>query len=230
MPDLVYVLQMIEKIIKAVPYTAAITLAAAVISTVFSILLTVVYVRRLPGFYQLLSVYISFFRSTPSLIHIFIVYYGLPLVLKPFGIVLDASGKTLYAICALSLFYTSYLIEIIRPAYLSIDKGQHEAALSIGLKPLQKEFRIIVPQVVPIILPAMGTAFIELIKDTSVLFVIGLTDIMGKANIIITNDYGVKKLEVYIAVGAIYWVITTIGSFGNQYLEKKCKGMRRGIV
>lgn len=227
MIDLVYIWKMFWRLLERGPYTIAISLTAIVISTFLAILLTVIKVKKVPAASQIISVYLSFFRSTPGLIHILLIYYGLPLLLKPFGIVLDASGKTFYAIAALSLSNAACMVEILRPAYLAIDKGQHEAALSIGLSTLQKEFRIILPQVVPIALPAMGNSFIELIKDTSILYIIGLTDIMGEAKNIIANSQGTKKVEVYIAAGLIYLIITTLGNLGNQYLETKCRKVGR---
>lgn len=227
MLDLAYIWKMFVRLWESVPITIAVSLAAIAISTFLAILFTVIKVKKVAVASQIINVYLSFFRSTPGLIHILLIYYGLPLLLKPFGIVLDASGKTFYAIAALSLSNAANMVEILRPAYLSIDKGQHEAALSIGLSTLQKELRIILPQVVPIALPAMGNAFIELIKDTSILFVIGLTDIMGMAKNIIANSRGTSKAEVYIAAGLIYLIITTIGNRGNQYLERRCQKIRK---
>jgi L-cystine transport system permease protein len=90
---------------------------------------------------------------------------------------------------------------------LSVDKGQLDAADSIGMTGMMKFRRVILPQMLPIAWPNIENALIELVKDTSVLFVIGLFDIMGMAKMFIQNDYGVKKLEVYIAAGIVYWCI-----------------------
>ena len=111
--------------------------------------------------------------------------------------------------------------EYLRPAYLAVDRGQHDAADSIGMTGFTKLRRIILPQMLPIAWPNLENAFVELVKDTSVLFVIGLTDIMGMAKKIISNDYGVKKLEVYLAAAAIYGCITFAVSKLCQLLEKK---------
>lgn len=223
MIDFAYVWKMFGRLLDRAPYTVGISFAAIVISTILAVLLTMVKVKKIPVANWIINIYLSFFRSTPGLIHILLIYYGLPLLLKPFGIVLDASGKTFYAIAALSFSNAACMAEILRPAYLSIDKGQHEAALSIGLNSLQKECRIILPQVMRVALPAMGNSFIELIKDTSILFVIGLTDVMGEAKNIIANSRGTGKVEVYIAAGLIYLIITTIGNWGNRYLEARCR-------
>ena len=223
MVDFTYFGKMFGRLLERATYTVGISLAAIAISTILAILLTMIKVKRVPAANWIVNVYLSFFRSTPGLIHILLIYYGLPLLLKPLGIVLDASGKTFYAIAALSFSNAACMTEILRPAYLSIDRGQHEAALSIGLNSLQKECRIILPQVMRVAFPAMGNTFIELIKDTSILFVIGVTDVMGEAKNIIANSLGTRKVEVYIAAGLIYLIITTIGYWGNQYLEARCR-------
>lgn len=163
MLDFTVIWKTFGRLATSVPYTITIAFVSILLSTALAILLSMVKIKKVKIAGALVELYLSFFRSTPGLIHILLVYYGLPLVLKPFGIILDASGKNIYSIAALSLSYAANLSEILRPAYLSIDKGQHEAALCAGLNSFQKEYRIILPQVMPIALPAMGNAFIELI-------------------------------------------------------------------
>ena len=81
---------------------------------------------------------------------------------------------------------------------------------------------MIFPQMLPVAMPNLENAMIELVKDTSVLYMIGLTDIMGKAKKLITNDYGVRKLEVYLAAAYLYWVITFVVSKAFRQLSRKC--------
>lgn len=230
MLDFAYVGKMLERLAGRVPYTISLAFFSVIFSTVIAVLLTMVRVKKVPALNQIIEVYISFFRSTPGLIHILLLYYGLPVLLKPLGVELSLSGKTFYGIAALSLSYATYLSEILRPAYLSIDKGQHEAALSMGLSSLQKEFRIILPQVLPIALPAMANSFIELIKDTSILFIIGMADLMGTARNIVSNNHGMKRTEVYLAVGLLYLLITTLGGFLSKYVEIRCQKVKNVTV
>ena len=130
------------------------------------------------------------------------------MLLRGLGLNIDDWSKTVYVLLALVLYNGAHMSEFLRPAYLAVDKGQHDAADSIGMNAWTKFTRIILPQMLPVAWPNIENAMIELVKDTSVLFVIGLTDIMGRAKMIIANDYGVKKLEVYLAAGIIYWCIT----------------------
>lgn len=221
--DMLYVIETLSKLLKVVPYTIFIMIVSGTLGLLLAIIVTAIRIKKIKIWNPLMGIYISFFRSTPCIIHLFLVYYGLPIVLELVGIDISWWSKTIFATVALVLFNGAYVSEILRPAYLSVDKGQHEAAESVGLTGFKKFYRIICPQAVPIALPSLGNAVIDLIKDTSVLFIIGLVDIMGKAKLIIASDYGVKKLEVYIAVGIIYWMITFISNIGMKSLEKKYK-------
>ena len=219
--DFSYVLKMIERISAAIPYTLLIIVISGVMGLLLASGVAAIRIKKWKVLYPITSIYVSFFRSTPCLIHIFLVYYGLPLILREFGIFADGWSKTLYASLALILFNGAYLSEFLRPAYLAVEKGQHDAADSVGMTGLSKFRRIILPQMLPIAWPNLENAFVELVKDTSVLFVIGLTDIMGLAKKIISNDFGVKKLEVYLAAAVIYWCITFAVSKICQLVEKQ---------
>jgi len=218
--DFEYILNILPKFIKIFPFTVLIIAISGTLGLFLAIVITAARIKKIPVINEIIEVYISFFRSTPGIIHLFLVYYGLPIFLNQFVIDINWWSRAAYSILALVLFNGAYLSEILRPAYLSVDKGQHEAADSIGLSGFKKLYRIILPQAVPIALPNLGNALIDLIKDTSVLFIIGLVDIMGKAKLLIANDYGVKKLEVYIVVGLIYWVLT----FTTDFVMKRIEG------
>lgn len=220
--DFEYLTYAFFRILKFVPNTLLIAAISTVLSLTLAIPVAMLRIKKIPAVEAVLKIYMSFFASTPGLVHVFIVYYGIPAILKLFGVILGGGGKLFYASAALTLNYIVQFAEVIRPAYLSIDKGQHEAALSVGMTGWQKEKRIILPQVVPIALPAVANGFVELIKDTSILFVLGVQDIMGSAKTIISNDYGAKKLEVYVAVGIIYLVIITVSTIFTKRIEKLC--------
>jgi L-cystine transport system permease protein len=219
--DFIYVIEVLVKLMKVVPYTLLIMLVSGLAGLFLAVLILAIRINKIKGLNPLIGVYISFFRSTPALIHLFLVYYGMPIVLSKIGIDISSWNKSVFAVLSLALFNGAYLSEILRPAYLAVDKEQHDAADSIGLTKFQKLHRIIIPQAVPIALPGLGNALIDLIKDTSVLFVIGLIDIMGKSKLLIASDYGVKKLEVYIAAGIIYWGITNISNVIINGFEKR---------
>lgn len=219
--DISYVLEIIQRISNAIPYTLFIFLISGVLGLILAMGIAVIRIKKWTIIYPLANLYVSFFRSTPCLIHVFIIYYALPLILSQFGISIDHWSKTIYVSLALILYNGAHMSEFLRPAYLAIDKGQHDAADSIGMSTFAKFRRILLPQMLPVAWPNLENAMVELVKDTSVLYVIGLVDIMGKAKAIIANDYGVRKLEVYIATAVIYWCITFAVSKLFRVWEKK---------
>ena len=221
--DFIYVFEVLIKLMKVVPYTILIMLVSGIFGLILAILILAIRLNKIKGLNLVVGVYLSFFRSTPVLIHLFLVYYGLPILLDKIGIDISSWSKSVFAVLSLTLFNGAYISEVLRPAYLAVEMGQHDAADSIGLTKFKKLQRIIIPQMIPIVLPGLGNALIDLIKDTSVLFVIGLVDIMGRAKLLIANDYGVQKLEVYIAAGIIYWVIIKIFNVLVSRFEEKYK-------
>jgi L-cystine transport system permease protein len=216
-----YIAKILPKLMTVVPLTLLVVLVAGVLGFFLGIIVTAIRVKKVKVLFQIVSVYVSFMRSTPSLIQLFVVYYGMPILFKLAGIDIQQWSRTGFAILTLVLHNGAYLSEVMRPAYLAVDKGQHDAADSIGLTGTQKFLRIICPQVVPIALPSLGNLLIDLIKDTSILFTIGVVDLMGKAKLIITSDYGVAQLKVYIILAIIYWIISAAAEKGIHILEDK---------
>lgn len=157
------------------------------------------------------DIYIHILRCTPSIVLLFIVFYGIPkFVLVLFGININFWPKIIFVIIALSLLYSAQLAEIIRSALIAVGKEQYEAALSVGLSPFQSLFRIIFPQAFVIAIPNLGNSLISLLKEGSLAYTIGLIDIMGSGNLIIARNYGAYALETYIALAIIYWALTLI--------------------
>ena len=174
--------------------------------------------------------YINVIRCTPSIVLLFIVYYGIPkLALGLFGLDLNFSSKIIYVIISLSLLYSATLAEIIRSAYLALGRQQYEAALSIGLTPAQAVRRVMLPQGLVVALPNLGNSLISLFKEGSLAFTIGLIDMMGAGNLIISRNYGAYSLETYLALAAIYWALTLIIEQVFLRLEKHYSKGRRNL-
>ena len=115
--------------------------------------------------------------------------------------------------------------EVIRSAYESVDKGQFEAAVSVGLSPFQAYRRIVFPQAFVVAIPNFGNSLLELIKEGSLAYTIGLIDVMGKANLIIASNYNAHALEIYLALSIIYWIISIVI---EQVFLKFEKGFSKG--
>ena len=174
--------------------------------------------------------YINVIRCTPSIVLLFIVYYGIPkLGLGLFGLNLNFSSKIIYVIISLSLLYSASLAEIMRSAYLALGRAQYEAALAVGLTPMQAVWRVMLPQGIVVALPNLGNSLISLFKEGSLAFTIGLIDMMGSGNLIISRNYGAYSLETYLALAIIYWGLTLLIEQLFLRLEKHFSKGRRSL-
>ena len=158
------------------------------------------------------KIYIQIFRGTPMIVQATVIYYG---VLAYFGYwSAFAAG-----IVVVSLNTAAYMAEIIRGGVNAVDKGQHEAGLSIGMSYFQVMRHIVFPQAIKHAIPAIGNELVVNIKDTAVLSVIAVTDLFYSSKFIITNNF--RPFEVYFIISVIYLMLTLTSSFLLRKLEKK---------
>ncbi|MCX7710245.1 MAG: amino acid ABC transporter permease [Clostridia bacterium] len=158
--------------------------------------------------------YIWLFRGTPLMMQIFFIYFAFPLFFDPPRGLPDFPS----ALIALSLNSAAYLAEIIRAAIQSIDKGQMEAAKALGMSYGQAMRRVIVPQSYRRLIPPVGNEFIMLLKDSSLVAVIGMTELM-RITSQISNRTG--NAMIYIPAAALYLAMTTVFTIVFERLEKK---------
>lgn len=157
----------------------------------------------------LANAYTTVMRCTPAIVLLFLVYYGIPAFAEGvFGIYLQDVSTGVFVVVTFSLQFAAMMSEVIRSSYLAIDKGQFEAAVSVGLTPFQAYRRIIFPQALVVALPNFGNGLISVLQEGALAYTIGFIDIVGKANLIIANNYGTHTLEIYIALAVIYWVLS----------------------
>jgi len=160
--------------------------------------------------------YIDFFRGTPLLVQIFMIYFGLPAIFQEIGFNLTLN-RFIAGVVALSLNSAAYIAEIVRGGIESIENGQTEAAKSLGLNPLQTMTYVIFPQGFRRMIPPLGNEFISLLKDTSLVAVIGFEELFRKGQLIVSENY--RALEIYAAVAVIYLCLTLISSQFFSQLE-----------
>ncbi|BAZ43430.1 polar amino acid ABC transporter inner membrane subunit [Chondrocystis sp. NIES-4102] len=169
-------------------------------------------------------IYIDFFRGTPLLVQIFMIYFGLPSLLQGIGI--NFSFERLpAAVTALSLNSAAYLAEIIRGGIQSIDQGQWEASQSMGMGWLQTMRHVIFPQAFRRMLPPLGNEFITMIKDTSLVAIIGFEELFRQGQLMVATTY--RVFEIYFGVALIYLFLTFIASRVFSWLEKRLNPVRR---
>ena len=197
------------------PITLMLAIVSLILSIIGGLIIALILRAKIPVLKEIAIVYISFFRSIPSLVQLFLIYYGLPQLI-PGMRVIDALTA---AIIGLSIKNAAYLAEIFRAAITSVDKGQFEAAHSIGLSKTQTYIKIVLPQATRNAIPASGNIFIGLIKETSLVFTLGVTEIFAKSKLLSSASY--KYLETFLAVAIVYWLITIIYTSLQSLLEKK---------
>lgn len=150
--------------------------------------------------------YTYIIRCTPSIVLLFIVFYGLPKFMEAeFGIDMDNLSRAIFVIITFTLLFGAYVSEVFRSAYETVDRGQYEAAVTIGLSPKQAFFRVMLPQAAVIALPNFGNSVINLMKESALAYTIGLIDLLGRTNLIISKNYGAYGVELYVACLLIYW-------------------------
>ncbi|MEA4883387.1 MAG: amino acid ABC transporter permease [Clostridia bacterium] len=161
------------------------------------------------------GVYVDFIRGTPLLVQLFLVYFGLPSIIRrpvqPF----------IAAVAAMSINSGAYVAEIVRAGIQSIDRGQTEAARSLGLTSAQSMRYIIFPQAFRRIIPPLGNEFIALLKDSSLVSVIALEELLRKGQVVITRTF--RPFEVYSVIALIYLVMTLFISKLVNWSERKLK-------
>lgn len=216
------------QLLEAVPFTLYFIIMSSVVSLLAGIIVALIRIPRLPVLYQLTEVWMSFVRSMPFVLLLFLSYFLLPLPLQTLGVDTNAIPKEVYVYVAMIIHYGPIIAEVIRPAYEAVPRGQTEAAIAFGLSAWHRVTRILLPQALPIMLPGMVNQLIEIIKDTSLMYMIGLMDLMGRANLLIHLRMGEGKLECYIAVAIIYWIlISALELLAARLDERSQKFLRR---
>ncbi|HEP8225308.1 TPA: amino acid ABC transporter permease [Pseudomonas aeruginosa] len=193
-------------------YTVLFAAVSMVLGLILGFSVAVVRVTKVPVVSQIAAVYVSTFRGTPLLVQIFVLYYGLPSVGIEFTPV--TAG-----ILALTLNVAAYLSESMRGAILGIDKGQWEAGLSVGLTWGQTLWNIITPQALRLAVPSLSNSLISLIKDTSLISVITVTELMLATKEVIAETF--QPLPLYLAAAGIYWLLSALFERVQKALENR---------
>ncbi|WP_062429178.1 amino acid ABC transporter permease [Treponema endosymbiont of Eucomonympha sp.] len=219
-------------ILMRLPVTLSIVFVATTGGLILGTIAAVIRLAKAPALYQITSTGISFFRGTPIIVQLFVVYFGLPVLLKVFGVNANRWPKLFFVCITYSLNMSAFLSEIIRSAISSVDAGQREAAYSVGLTSSQAFFRVVAPQAVLIALPSFSVSLLALLQNTSLGFTIGLIDMVGQVRAIAIRTHHV--FEGYIAAAAIFVLLSILFNFLLSLLEKKLKSKifkeeRRGI-
>jgi len=194
---------------------AVVTIQLAVISMIAGIFIGIcVALGRLSAIGPLrwvLTAYVEIWRDVPLIVQLLIIYFTLPQI----GISLPAFAA---GCLGLSLNIGAYLSEVFRAAIISVDPGQKDGGISIGMSRLMVYRRVILPQAVRVALPTMGGYFISLLKDTALVSYIAVNELLRNGTIIISNTF--KSMEVYLMVAMVYFVLSFLASIVVARLEQ----------
>ena len=205
--------------LQGVPVTVGVTLIAMVTGVVLGLVLALMKMSRIKVLTALASLYIEIIRGTPLIVQALIMAYGLPQLLQSSGISFRWPYLIIPAVIVCGLNSAAYVAEVIRSGIQAVDKGQMEAARSIGMTRAQAMKLIVIPQALKIVLPSFGNEFVSLIKETSVLSYVGVVEILR--NGALWNAATFNTFEAYIGVALVYMLLTIPSSKLVKHLEKK---------
>lgn len=203
------------ELLRGAAITVQITAASLLLGCVLGLLVGIGRLnpaRRL--IYWVCTAYVAVIRGTPLLVQLFILFFGLP----QFGILLPAF---VCGVLGMGIYSGAYVSEIVRGAIQSVDRGQMEAARSIGLSATQAMQSVILPQAVVRMIPPLGNEFIALIKNSALVSLLTIHDLMHEGQKIISVSY--RSLEVYLAIAVVYFVLTGLTSLALRRIELRLR-------
>ncbi|MFD1456052.1 amino acid ABC transporter permease [Levilactobacillus lanxiensis] len=205
-----YVSQILPSLISGTGMTLSIFFWTIIIAIPLGILVGLGMTTNFKPLTWLINIYVWLMRGTPLLLQLIFVFYGLPII----GVVFQRYDAALFAFI---LNYTAYFAEIFRGGLQAIPEGQYESARVLRLTNWQTLRKIVIPQVVKIVLPSIGNEVINLVKDSSLVYVIGLGDLLRAGNVAMARDV---TLVPMLLVGVIYLLLTAVCTLVLKRMEK----------
>ena len=207
--------------LEGVRNTLIIAFFAVLLGTVLGTLMAMARMSRIKPLKWLATAYIEFFRGTPLMVQLMFIFYGLPMIGVTFPSVSFIPDFDRFAagIVAMSLNSCAYVAEIIRSGIQAVDGGQMEAARSVGFSSGEAMRLVVLPQAIRNILPALGNEFVTVIKESSIVSVIGIADLMFRTNDVIAVTY--KNLECLAVAALCYFVLTFVSGRAVSLAERK---------
>lgn len=205
-----YVMQIMPALLAGTWMTLKIFFWTLLLALPLGVLVALGEMSKIKPLKWLVEFYVWIMRGTPLLLQLIFVFYGLPILHIVFP-------RYQAALLAFVLNYAAYFAEIFRGGLQSINEGQFEAAQVLRLSRFQTMIHIVIPQVIKIVLPSIGNEVINLIKDSSLVYVIGLGDLLRAGNVAMARDVTLVPL---LLVGAIYLLLISVCAFLQKKIEK----------
>lgn len=207
-------------LIEALLNTLKMTVASLLFATLIGLLISLLSLSRFKILRFIARIYVDIFRGVPMIVLIMFVYFGIPQGLQSIGFVNFRFKVFTAGVLALSFNAGAYMAEIIRGGILAVDKGQTEAALSLGLDSSMSMKEVVLPQAFKIMIPSIINQFIISLKDTSLISVISFAEIVRTGQIIIARS-AAYTLQVWTVVGVLYLLMIIPLSYLGRYVEKR---------
>lgn len=214
MIDFEFLTEAFPQVLASVPVTLLLVFISIPIGWVLGILIALVKNAKVPVLYQIATVFVSFMRSVPMVIILFVSYYSTPLIIQSYltsiGLSADISSvpAAAYAIAAFVLEQAAYSSEVFRSAILAVDKGQIEAAQSVGMTKPVAYVRIVLPQAITSALPNLNGLFVGLVQGTSLAYFVGVYEVMATSTLLANASYA--YIEAYLMATVIYEVLSFV--------------------
>lgn len=214
MIDWAFIAEAFPQVLASIPVTLLLVFVSIPIGWVLGILIALIKNAKVPALYQISVVFVSFMRSVPMVVVLFVAYYSVPLIIQSYttsiglSVNADAVPAAAYAICAFIFEQAAYSSEVFRSAILAVDKGQLEAAESVGMTKTVAYLRIVLPQAITSALPNLNGLFVGLVQGTSLAYFVGVYEVMATSNLLATSSYA--YIEAYLMATVIYEVLSFV--------------------
>jgi polar amino acid transport system permease protein len=210
-------------IVGGIPITIVVSIFSITLAVVFAVLGALGRLSARAAIYALATLYVSLVRGTPLIVQILFIYLALPQIIP------GSAGipAIMLAVFALAFNYGAYMTEIFRAGIQAIPRGQIEAAGALGMTESQTMRRVILPQAVRIVIPAIGNEFIAMIKDSALVSIIGVQELLWRAQRVGQSNF--RSLETLLLAALVYWILTIAFSVVQDRLEKRMAESDRRI-
>ncbi|WP_338552461.1 amino acid ABC transporter permease [Paenibacillus sp. KS-LC4] len=219
---------------KALPNTLYITIVSVFVGFIIGTAIALIRIYRVPVLYPLASAYVLFIRGTPMLMHLLLIYFGLPIIIDGLAGALGLGFHSTvipligFAYISFSITAGAYMSEVVRAGIVAVNRGQMEAAYSIGMTTPQALRRIVLPQALAVCLPNLSNNLIGMLHGSTLAFTVSVVEINAQAQIVAATNW--KFLEAYIAAAVLFWGMTILIEQATAWLERRINKYNRGGV
>ncbi|MBT2289723.1 amino acid ABC transporter permease [Paenibacillus albidus] len=222
------------QLLSVIPTTLYITIVSVLVGFLIGTCVALIRIYKVPVLYPVAAGYVTFIRGTPMLTHLLLIYFGLPMIIDALAVHYGWSFRAAsipmigFAYISFSITAGAYMSEVVRSGLLAVDKGQLEAAHSVGMTTPQALRRIVCPQALAASLPNLSNSVIGMLHGSTLAFTVSVVDINAKAQIVASTNW--KFFEAYLAAALIFWGLTVLIERAAALVEKRINLYNRGGV